>query len=115
MDPGDVDMIKLLGSGGFGAALLGLVAWVGRRLVRSMDEHKQATTASLGALGDKVDANTAATTKAVGELRTDLAVLGARVEVWSDTGPVNIPVEESRDSPTARHGRPPGIYGIRPR
>ena len=90
----DTETVKLIGSGGFGAALLALIAWLGKRLIAAMGEHRKATTTALDKLGDKVDANTTATREEVGELRRDLAVLGARVEVWTGS-PREIPREIS--------------------
>lgn len=105
-----MEVIKLVAQGGFGMALLVLIAFVGRRMICAMDASRLASTAALDKLGDRVDANTRATTEVVSELRQDLAVLGARVEVWtSAAAPVrdrpsgSVAVVDPRLLPHDRH------------
>ena len=56
----ETDLIKLIGQGAFGAALLGLIYVIGTRMVAAID---------------RVAAKDEEQTKAINELRTDIAIL----------------------------------------
>lgn len=100
----EAEILKLLGQGGFaGLALfvIGRVFWrVGERLIAAIDR-----------IGVKIDDHTEKDTRAVGELRQDIAVLSARVETaidYQERTPIGGP-----PSPEQKRAPSHGFYSIK--
>ena len=99
----ELDIIKPLGQSGVAVialVILGRVVWrVGERMIAAIDR-----------VTSKLDEHTVADTRALGDLRQDIAVLSSRVDAaieWQERTPVGGP-------PTPQQARRPGLYSLRP-